>query len=261
MAVSVDAGFIIPGDSVVLSGITTTGTFNNQNVGTNKTVTPSVNSFLLTGPDGGNYVAVHTLFGDPPPPLTANITPAVLTYLADPAVRLQTEVPITDLTGRPIGFQGNDTQGNSTVGTLVWTTSAGSASPAGVYPIFGSGLAAANYTFQQDPGNATALALLDEINPTDPRRKCTDINVTSTNRARDGALPAYDPYVHCRVNDRASVPEPDFGPLYLARMSRSEMQQLVESRKKFKERLFADAICKLESVPCLGRRASVPNSG
>ncbi len=36
------------------------------------------------------------------------------------------------------------------------------------------------------------------------------------------------------------------------------MQQLVESRKKFKERLFADAICKLGAYPALADMPPCP---
>ena len=60
---------VVPGDVVNLSG-TATGSFADQTVGTNKTVT--VSGLALTGADAGNYrLSVPTL--------TANITPAPLT--------------------------------------------------------------------------------------------------------------------------------------------------------------------------------------
>ena len=62
---------ILPGDLVTLAPAFATCTFNNKTVGSGKTVT--VTNLPLTGSDGGNYNLVL------PPPLTANITRAILT--------------------------------------------------------------------------------------------------------------------------------------------------------------------------------------
>lgn len=241
-----------PGDSVSASGAT--AAFNNKNVGDNKAVDLSAGS--LAGAEAGNYRP----FSNPDinPSITADITPALLAYLADPTVRV-TGVPITGLTGRVTGFLSTDTENFDTIGTPIWTTPATATSPAGVYAINGGGLTALNYTFQQAASNATALVLdinppVLDINPKD-KQNTTDTSVQTFNTAMAGALPLYDPYIQCRVNDRVSPVDPDFGRLNLASMSRTEMQLLVESRKEFKGRLFADAICKLEAYPKL---AEVP---
>jgi hypothetical protein len=205
---------------------------------------------LLTGPDGSNYLARDDVNKAQGIPITAEITPALLTYLADQALRL-TGVPIQPppLTGSVTGFIGTDNRLDDTTGTLLWTTQANATSPAGIYAINGEGLSARNYTFEQAPSNATALTLLNEFGPTDPTRTLPVDNSTTTNRAMAGALPLYDPDIRCRVNDRASTPEPDYGVLNLASMSPVEMKQLVEARKEHKGKLFADALCKLESYP------------
>jgi hypothetical protein len=59
------------------------------------------------------------------------------------------------------GFVNNDTLSSATTGTASFTSSATAASNVGSYAINGSGLTAnfGNYTFVQDPGNATALTI------------------------------------------------------------------------------------------------------
>jgi hypothetical protein len=59
-----------------------------------------------------------------------------------------------------------------------------------------------------------------------------------------GALPNLQSAISA-VADMTSTKESDFGAVNLARMSRAEMQQLIDMRREFKEKLFADAIYKL----------------
>ncbi|MBA4142848.1 MAG: filamentous hemagglutinin N-terminal domain-containing protein [Nitrosospira sp.] len=246
-AVTLSGGFlsgVVPRDVVSLSGAT--AAFNDKNVGNDKPINLSAISF--TGADAGNYVAADLPGGlgsngnTGGGPLTASITSAELTYLADQAFRLTGAlIQPPPLAGRVTGFIGTDNQLDDTTGSLFWATPATAASPAGVYPIDGTGLTALNYTFQQAPSNATALTISS--------RGFENDNPTSTNRAMAGALPLYDPDIRCRVNDRASLPDPDFGIVSLASMSREEMQQLVVDRKERKRGVFADALCTLEGYP------------
>jgi hypothetical protein len=93
-------------------------------------------------------------------PPTFDITPATLTYVANPATRYVGAANPT-FTGMVTGFLDNQSVGSATMGTLTFTTTATSSSPAGHYAIDGSGLTAnfGNYVFIQAPGNATALTI------------------------------------------------------------------------------------------------------
>ncbi|HJT51345.1 MAG TPA: caspase family protein, partial [Nitrosospira sp.] len=230
--------------------VTLTGAFDNKNVGTDKAITLG-----FTGLDSGNY----TLASVSPAPV-ADITRATLTYVADPATRL-TGAPITGLSGSVTGFVAGDSQQTSTQGTLVWTTPATAASPAGIYAINGSGLTATNYDFQQAASNATALTLLRGIDPVDPREKqnTVDTSVFLLNTAMYGSFPVLDFVTTGFVNDLAALRVPRFGPLDLSRMSWADMRQLIEERREFKEKLFADAIYKLEQDPSLANVPACPS--
>jgi hypothetical protein len=104
----------------------------------------------LTGADAGNYTLVQQTG------MSANVTPATLTYRATPAFFWNGQVP-GDLNGAVTGLVGGDTLTDATAGVLTWSTPATSASPAGQYAIEGGGLSARNYVFAQAPGNALAL--------------------------------------------------------------------------------------------------------
>jgi hypothetical protein len=141
---------VISGDSVTLSQ---SGTFASRNVGTGIAVTASDS---VSGASAGNY----TFTG--PTGLTANITPTTLTYTADPVSGTVGHIPT--LSGTVSGFVSGDTLANSTAGSLTWTA-AGDASQPGQSAVDGGGLIAANYTFIQAPGNATALTLTPSSMP------------------------------------------------------------------------------------------------
>jgi hypothetical protein len=149
-------GASLTGQGLLNSGVTldtsaATGAFADGNVGTNKLV--QIAGLLLIGTNVGNYVLTQ-------PITTASITPAVLTYVAVSAsMGYGSEVP--GLQGTVTGFQGGDNLSNATTGTLSFTTTATPTSPAGSYPVAGSGLSAnnGNYTFVQADGNATALTV------------------------------------------------------------------------------------------------------
>jgi filamentous hemagglutinin family protein len=91
---------------------------------------------------------------------TFAITPATLTYVADP-VNVAPGTPFPVFTGTVTGFVGVDDLASATTGVLVFSTPVTPSAPAGFYPIDGSGLTATsgNYVFAQASSNATALTL------------------------------------------------------------------------------------------------------
>jgi hypothetical protein len=139
---------VVAGDAGLVA-LTEAGTFASKNVGTGIAVTADE---TLSGKGAGNYVLVQ------PTGMTANITPATLTYEASTASRTAGR-SLTGFSGSLSGFVAGETQSNDTAGTLVWTTPAITGSSAGRYAIDGGGLTAANYVFLEAPGNATALTL------------------------------------------------------------------------------------------------------
>ncbi len=90
--------------------------------------------------------------------LTANVTPATLTYSAMP-VRIIQAQPLPLFSGTVGGFVGGDVLATATSGSLAWASPARSSNTPGSFVINGSGLTAKNYVFSQAAGNATALTI------------------------------------------------------------------------------------------------------
>lgn len=127
-----------------LTGVPSTAATQNSNVGT----------YPITGKFSSPVGYLVDLV-----PGTLAITPATLTYVADPVSRLLGAAN-GSLTGAISGFRHGDTLGNATTGIVQFNTTADISSPVGLYPITGSGLVAQNYVFVQSPANATALRVL-----------------------------------------------------------------------------------------------------
>ncbi|OOQ57038.1 hypothetical protein BC343_16005 [Mucilaginibacter pedocola] len=90
---------------------------------------------------------------------TLTIDKAVLTYTANAASRNYNQADPA-FSGTLSGFVNGDNEATATTGTIVYSTTANSTSPAGaIYPIAGSGLSAANYIFAQAVGNANAFTI------------------------------------------------------------------------------------------------------
>jgi type IV secretory pathway protease TraF len=129
---------------------------------TSATPSSNVGSYAVTGAglsaNNGNYVFIQAAGNA----TALTINPATLTYVATSGT-IDQGSPIPTLTGTISGFVNGDTLASATSGTMIFTTSATSSSPAGVYAIDGTGLSAnhGNYIFVQDPGNATALTIND----------------------------------------------------------------------------------------------------
>jgi hypothetical protein len=133
--------------------------FASANVGTGISVT--VTNLNLTGSVATNYVLSTNVVTT-----NADITPATLTYVADPTNRVYATANPA-FTGSVTGFVNGENLANATTGALTFTSPATPASLPGSYPIDGSGLTAnfGNYAFVQAAGNATALTITVNISP------------------------------------------------------------------------------------------------
>ncbi|MEW6647530.1 MAG: filamentous hemagglutinin N-terminal domain-containing protein [Pseudomonadota bacterium] len=149
-AYSVSAGSLVSGDTIDSVTLTSAGAVN----------TAAVNTYgiAITGTTGsGNFnssnYTIATVDG------TLTVGKATLTYVAD-AQNITAGDAIPDpLTGNVTGFVNGEDLATATTGTLAFSTTATSSSPAAKYAINGSGLLATNYTFVQAAGNATALTI------------------------------------------------------------------------------------------------------
>lgn len=120
--------------------------------GTAATILSDVGNYLI----GGSFTspAGYAITLDPG---TLAITPATLTFVADPFSRVYGD-PNGALGGSFGGFRNGDTLADLS-GTLVVGTDATQASDVGSYAIFGSGVSSLNYNIVNAPGNATALTV------------------------------------------------------------------------------------------------------
>lgn len=93
-------------------------------------------------------------------PGTLTVDPATLTYVSSSASRLY-GAPNPVIAGSISGLVDADTLATATTGSLLFTTTATSASGTGAYRVDGGGLVAnhGNYLFQQSPSNAGALVV------------------------------------------------------------------------------------------------------
>jgi uncharacterized caspase-like protein len=234
-----------------------TGRFDTADVGADKPVTGT--AALGNGNTGlaSNYVLSAGGYTG-----TASITPALLSFLADP-VQSTVGAPLPTLTGSVTGFVAGQTLASATTGSLLFTTPATPASPPGNYPVFGSGLLAGNYVFEQAPQNATALQQLPgnvqqpEI-PTDTEQQFAAIRPTlfppvlvttpTTGRVLDA--------VQAVNTQQPGAPgvasgQPSFQSVALASMSQSELASMLAARDLFKKELFAEALERLAQDPTL----------
>nr|WP_307727709.1 YDG domain-containing protein [Massilia sp. MS-15] len=244
-----EIGNLVAGDQVVVRG-PGQGSYDTPNAGEVKTVTVS-GPFYFTGLDAGNYSLNGTRLSTGMSASvagTGQITRAVLTYQANPAVVESTQ-PFGTLTGTVTGFKGEDNMGSATTGQLAWQAQATNGSSPGTYPIHGTGLSATNYDFVQAPANASALVVR-------PSQTIGDINNSVTNAAL-AALGGTSPVPNLPP---ASSPVADstgpgaakaFSPVRIGSMSQEELAQMLAQRRSFKQNLFSAAIYKLEMDPSL----------
>jgi len=244
------------GDTVSVSG-SGVASFLDKNAGIAKPV--SVSGFSISGVDAGNYTLVQ-------PTLTATISPATLTYVATATTTQAGLIPT--LQGSVTGFLGSETQSDSTTGTLVFVTNATTNSPDGFYAINGQGLSAQNYRFVQAEGNAMALTITGGtqpvvVPPVDQSVKTTLLTIAAvpsapTNNSTSSALDLTGPAnttgaVIASASALAAAPAgaASFAPVRTSGMSMDELAAMLEARDRYKKKLFADAIFKLEQNPAL----------
>jgi Caspase domain/YDG domain len=211
--------------------------FDDAQTGRAKPVLASVSG--LAGADAANYrldsLQLRT---------QADIAPATLTYVADPAVRRLGQ-PIDDLRGSVSGFVGGETLASSTRGQLRFVPRQGGVERSGLHAVDGGGLSAANYRFQQAPANDTALLVLPPDPPTQPGTAA----VTPPVRQRLEAERNLTDLVGAMNGDgRQQV---HFGALDVMGKSPSSLAAILDARGRYKKLVLAEAQRRLESDPDL----------
>lgn len=240
---------VIEGDFVSLSG--GKATFTDKEVG--KDILVNITEVALNGEDNSNY----RLEPKDIIPAKADIAPATLTYVADHVTRTAGS-GMKDFTGKVTGFVGDDTLESDTNGVLTWETNASNTASKGLYAIYGTGLAASNYRFVQAESNQFALSVagVDDYPQINPIQKLP----LEMKRGEDAVRFSPEKIGKGQVIDRTPTKpsytsHPNFGPINLKKMNRDQMYQLLIDRKLYKEKLFAEAIYKLELDP---RLADIP---
>jgi len=252
-------GSVAPlGNDVVAVSPTVAGTFPDKNVGTAKPV--SISTLSLTGADAGNYIPIATS-------MSADITPATLTYVATPVAQFF-GLPVPTLTGTVGGFVGGETLQTATSGTLNFTTTATSTSSPGRYAVLGSGLSATNYVFVQDAANATALTVNGTTTEVVVTSKIVDATPTQVLQTMARPSPPPDPAMGGVVDltagtstastmststesRTATAASASFEPVSLSAMSADARAGLLDARAQYMKQLFADAVTQLQKDPTL----------
>ncbi len=254
-------------DQVSLGG-TVQASFSDGNVGNAKLVT--VGGLSLSGADAGNYVLQAS------PGLVASITPATLSYVAQPLFVFSGD-PLPVPTGHVEGFVPGDSLANATTGTLSFSLSLNnSLTPAGNYGIVGGGLQAANYVLVQAPGNGQALVIagpnpataqsqggnatvvqsLQTVLPqpqiTNPQTSgLLDLTPQSQPAAAGGGVQP-SPAVQSAQAVQANSPGRDlFGDIDVAGSSPAQLRGILAARESYKRALFADSMERLAQDPGL----------
>ena len=237
---------LVAGESLAL---VLSGQFDTANAGVGKAVAGS--AALVDGSGrASNYVLTS-----PQVVTTADVTPAVLQYIADPqSVLLGQTLP--PLTGQVTGFIPGETLDTATTGTLGFATEASPQSLPGSYAIDGFGLAAINYTFVQATSNTQAMTIVappptaaenevariaEELR-TDPMQVIPVVYKPGTMRTLD-ALQGW------RMDNQGAAGS--FGSIDLGAYSRSDLAALLAARSSYKSSVFAVGMKRLEADPTL----------
>jgi filamentous hemagglutinin family protein len=162
LAVTVDNKTRVYGDANPAFTFTGAGLLNGDVLANVVGGAPSTTA--SSGSNVGSYAIAGSTLTSPAGYLLAvsngalAVTPATLTYVADPSTRTQGQANPA-FTGSVTGLRNEDSLGSAATGTLAFTSQADTASAPGSYAINGGGLSATNYVFTQAPGNLTALAV------------------------------------------------------------------------------------------------------
>ena len=217
----------------------------------------------LAGRDAGNYFVPGLADGNLSRPGTASITPAGLQYRADPASAVRGQ-PLPALGGTVLGWVAGETLAGETLagaitGVLRFATSATTDALPGRYPVQGSGLQAANYSFSQAPANAFALTLLAPPGPGE-LPALSPLDPTLAQAAIGAVLPPARPStpdsgraldVLQAVLPSSLADRPSFAMLDLDLLSAPAVATLLAARDAYKKALFGPALLLLESDPSL----------
>jgi uncharacterized repeat protein (TIGR02543 family) len=150
VSASVSADQLVNGNQLSISGLT--GTFENANVGTGKTVTVDTSKASVTGNDNGNYSISYATTG-----VTANITQKALTITANAKTITYGDAPANDGVSYS-GFVNGETA-SVLGGTLSYTYSYTQYDKVGnTYTITPSGLTSSNYAITFADGTLTVQA-------------------------------------------------------------------------------------------------------
>lgn len=244
---SVGLSGVVEGD--VVSGLAT-GRFDSAGVGSEKAVT--LDSFSLAGSDAGNY----RLTGEQGAISSSSaITPATLRYVAN-TVNVVQGGSLPALTGSVSGFVAEETLASATTGTLQFATTTATSAAPGRYAITGSGLSAANYSFEQAPANAVALSIdaapvlvpaaVDTPKLTQTAVVAVLMPSTTTSATEGRTLDAVQVVAPAGSGERRA-----FASLDLDNMSKDTIAAVLTAREQYKKSVFAQAINRLEQNPAL----------
>lgn len=226
---------VLQGDRVQVTG--SAARFSDAQVGQAKTVVAT--SSGLTGADAANYRLDSSQSRT-----QADINPAVLTYVAAPAVRRQGQA-IGELGGTVTGFVAGESLSNSTSGQLRFSPRGGQGSGTATQAVDGAGLSAANYRFEQAPSNDTALMIL----PADPATQSGTAGVRPPARQPlDAGRNLTDLVTALQSNDQQQV---HFGALDVVGKPASALAAILDARVQYKRSAFARAHQQLEGDPDL----------
>ncbi|HSI59651.1 MAG TPA: YDG domain-containing protein, partial [Ideonella sp.] len=228
------------------------GSFSDKNVGSDKAVVLSYG--VADGSNGGlasNYLL------SAPAGSNADITPALLTYVANAATSVA-GAALPPLSGSVTGFVAQETLASATTGQAAWTAQVEGPTQVGSYAVLGAGLAAQNYVFTQAEGNSTALTVT-AIPPLTSSPVAAPTETALGNSLAALTLPATATTpAQGRVLDVLPAMQRDaqaqsysFQSLPVASLSQSELAGLLASREGYMNNLFAGAIRQLEQNAAL----------
>ena len=260
---------MLTGDNLSLTSVS--ASYADANVGTAKTVSASWSDSALSGADAGNY-SLHNQSASAD---IGTITPALLTYVADPVDLLYGQA-FPAFSGEVTGFVGNDTFSSATRGDLTWASAASADSSPGTYAIEGGGLDADNYLFQQASDNAQALritppnvpevienlleivALTDKVltpssdsvssTPTSTETTETDEKSSTASEASVATASTSAPPI-TQDDPIVSQARSDTGLTISGNITREDFSALLQERHEFKTELFQTALEELVKDP------------
>lgn len=214
------------------------GSFSDPNVGAGKLITRITAPGLDVKDGAGKPVYGYST------DYSGDITPAPLTFTASTAWGYVAQ-PLPVLGGSVSGF----VKGESLPAR--WSTSAVNGSAPGRYPVTGS-VDSANYAFNQLPGNATALTLLADNRPQAAAQQALRDSDASISAAVRLARPPVDAFAASGLLDLSALGRGQlFSPVNVGAMTQADLSGLLDSRREFKRKLFADSISRLEIDPSL----------